>query len=200
MQEYEYYKQYGKKKLEAYQNLLGLPDKTKKELEEIEKKFKVYFLARVSNKRFQEDWTTTNMKITQVESLTEWYKKFKTSYHELFKEIQRRIKQESDLEKLANKYRERLQKRFEDEVQKRNAFNASCIKYLPVAFHSLLTMHPVKYEIYPTENVSPLAKLSPNDEELFPSSILDSLQTQMTASTISPTGKVPMVKPRTTTL
>ena len=96
-----------------------------------------------------------------------WYKQFKKSYHALFLELQRRIIVENSIEEKVSEYRKKLQQKFENEINHRNKFNNHAIRYLPPSFHGLLTMNPIKYEIFPIQNISTLAGLKADDEELF---------------------------------
>ncbi len=206
-QEYEYYEEYARKKLKAYQSLMKVPESTKTELQAIEDRFREYlffpFFAAKSQKKtvshsFEKCWKETSQKLAEIQSLTEWYKEFQQSYHQLFVELQRRVQAESDMEHLAEKYRKSLQTKFEHEVRLRNAFNAKAVKYLPPAFHALLMMSPVKYEIFPTQNISPLAGVKVDDQELFGSELFGELVKSGSSAPVVGTEK--LVKPRTTTM
>ena len=84
---------------------------------------------------------------------------------------------------------------FEKEIQRRSKFNTSAIKYLPPALHPVLAMNPIKHEIFPTQNASPLMGLSVDDEELF-----GKAQLEIAQSEIAQQAGVKIIKTRTTTL
>ena len=94
-------------------------------------------------------------------------------------------------EEVAN-YRKQMLARFENELQLRNKFNTTTVRYLPPAFHPLLAMNPVKYEIFPTQNISPLAGLSSDDLELFG-------MMKLASSPLEPEDR-PIMKQRKTTI
>lgn len=102
----------------------------------------------------------------EIECLISWYKSFRAAYHGLFVELQRRVHEEAAVTQKVAECRKALSDKFEEEIQERNKFNSKAIKYLPPAFHGMLSMSPLKYEIFPTENVSMLAGLK-EDDELF---------------------------------
>lgn len=164
-QEYEYYEEYARKKIKSYKSLMNVPKEAHKQLEEIDGKFK----------EFETCWADTHRRLSEIQSLARWYRHFKWSYRELFAELQRRIQTETDMEKEVESYRRQLQERFDAEARIRNKFNADAIRYLPPAFHPLLAMNPLKYEIFPTHNISPLAGLSVLDKELFGSFNVESV-------------------------
>eukprot|EP00826_Nyctotherus_ovalis_P018049 TRINITY_DN15367_c0_g1_i8.p2 TRINITY_DN15367_c0_g1~~TRINITY_DN15367_c0_g1_i8.p2 ORF type:complete len:170 (+),score=51.15 TRINITY_DN15367_c0_g1_i8:1079-1588(+) len=169
---------------------MNVPQSAKMELQAIEEKFK----------EFENCWTETNQKVVEIECLINWYKSFKAAYHGLFVELQRRVHIEATVTQKVAEYRKTLNDKFEKEIQERNKFNSRAIKYLPPAFHGLLSMSPLKYEIFPTENVSMLAGLK-EDDELFAG--IESERETACSSTLnsapSPSSKE-YIKKRTTTL
>ncbi len=194
-QEFEYYEAYARKKIGSYKSLMNVPKEAHRQLEEIDGKFKEYS-SRTQNRRFENCWTATHHKLSELETLTKWYRNFKRSYRDLFSELRRRVQAENEMEKEVENYRRQMSARFEAEVQERNKFNVRAIRYLPPALHPLLMMSPVRFDIFPTHNLSPLAGLSVFDEELFGRASLESAPLPMGAEG-SPAR---LVKARTTTI